>query len=56
MADITMGLNDKLELDTIIEESSRAFNPISSIKYEGNESTVHNSTEIQTNTVIFDPK
>jgi hypothetical protein len=51
-----MNVDDTLELDTIIEESSRASNPVSSIKYEGSDSTVHDSKGIQTNTFIFDPQ
>ena len=56
MSDIQMSLDDTLELDTIIEESTRASNPIGTVKYEGSDSTVHNSTGIQTNTFIFDPQ
>lgn len=56
MADITMSLEDTLELDTIIEKSSRVLNSVGTIKYEGSDSTVHNSEGIQTGTFIFDPQ
>lgn len=58
MADpsITMSLDDTLELDTIIEESTKASNPIGNIEYEGNDSTVHNLENIQTHTSIFNPQ
>lgn len=50
MADITMSLDDTLELDTIIKESTEA---ISSISVEKGGS--HNINGIQTHTGIFDP-
>jgi hypothetical protein len=56
MVDITMSLNDTLELDTIIRESNVPKNPVGPIKYEGSDSTNHNLTGIQTNTAIFDPQ
>lgn len=51
-----MSLNDTLELDTIIKKSNIASNPIGDVKYEGDDSTVHNSKEIQTNTYVFEPQ
>ena len=54
--DITMSLDDTLELDTIIKKSNIASNPVGTIKYEGSNSTVHNYSGIQTNTYIFDPQ
>jgi hypothetical protein len=56
MTDITMSLDDTLELDTIIRESSVPLNPVTDVKYEGSDSTVHNSTGLQTNTYIFEPE
>lgn len=56
MADITMSLGDTLELDTIIEESSRASNPIGNIQYEDSSTSDYISTGIQTHTEVFEPK
>lgn len=56
MPDITMSLDDTLELDTIIRESSVRLNPVTDVRYEGSDSTVHNSTGLQTNTYIFEPE
>jgi hypothetical protein len=50
MADITISLDDTLELDTIIKKSTSADNPVT---YNSNE---FNFTGIQTHTGIFDPK
>jgi hypothetical protein len=56
MADITMSLDDTLELDTIIEKSRRASNPIGTIK-EVDDGTTHNDdiNGFQTHTAVFDP-
>lgn len=56
MPDITMSLDDTLEIDTIIEESTRASEPITEIKYEGNQTNDYNSRGIQTHTEVFEPK
>lgn len=53
MADITMSLNDTLELDTIIEESSRASDLVTIT--DGTEGQDFNSNGIRTDTYIFDP-
>jgi hypothetical protein len=52
-SDITMSLEDTLELDTIIEKSSRATTPITVTG--GTESTDFNLDGLQTHTGIFDP-
>lgn len=55
--DIEMSLDDTLELDAIIQEWDAESNGvIGNIMYEDSDSTVHNSTGIQTNTYIFDPQ
>jgi hypothetical protein len=50
MADITMRLDDTLELDTIIKESDLASD---SVSFDSNK---FNSTGIQTHTEIFSPQ
>lgn len=53
MADITMSLDDTLELDTIIEESNE---PLSSVTVtNGTDGTDFKSTGIKTGTYIFNP-
>lgn len=53
MADITMSLNDTLELDTIIKESADATVPITVA--DGTEGTDFDLDGIQTHTGIFNP-
>lgn len=56
MADITMSLEDTLELDTIIEESSRASNPLGSV-VKDEDGSIHNDklNGFQHHTVSFKP-
>jgi hypothetical protein len=56
MADITIGLNDTLEFDTIIQQDSSATNPVGTIT-EINEGSTHNNdlNGFQTKTAVFDP-
>lgn len=53
MADITMSLDDTLELDTIIEESTEALNSVTVA--DGTEGSDFRSDGLQTKTYIFDP-
>lgn len=56
MADITMSLDDTLELDTIIQQDSTAVNPIGTVT-EINDGSTHNNnlSGFQKKTAIFDP-
>lgn len=51
-----MSVDDTLELDTIIKESTIASDPITEIRYEGSKSNEHSQNGIQTHTEIFRPK
>lgn len=53
MADITMSLDDTLEIDTIIEESSKPLSPVTVTN--GIDGTDFNSKGINTGTYVFDP-
>lgn len=55
MADITMTLNDTLELDTMIKKSPAATEPIGEVKKNKEGNYNNNLTGIQNNTAIFDP-
>jgi len=56
MTDVTMSLDDTLELDTIIKESNKPIQPINSVKHDIDGSSHKNQLQgIQTNTVIFNP-
>lgn len=54
MADITMNLDDTLELDTIIKESSIANDPVT--VSEGMEGSDYDIYGLETHTSIFNPK
>jgi len=56
MADISISLDETLELDTIIKESSIAQNPINNITYSGSNSKDYNMKGIETHTSVFDPQ
>lgn len=56
MADITMRLDDTLELDTIIKEDSSAVNPIGTVTKISDNSTYNNVFDgFQTKTAVFNP-
>lgn len=56
MADISMSLDDTLELDTIIKTSSIAQDPIGTITYSGPNTKDYNMNGIETHTSVFDPQ
>lgn len=56
MADISMGLDETLELDTIIKQSSIAQNPINNITYTGPNTKDYNMRGIEKHTSVFDPQ
>jgi hypothetical protein len=51
MTDITISLNDKLELDTIIKKSNIASNPLTVTSNKD-----YSLSEMETHTVVFDPE
>jgi hypothetical protein len=56
MPDITMSLDDTLELDTIVKESTTATDQMTDIKYEGSDTDYYNNTGFQTHTAVFKPE